>query len=43
MFHTLQLKIDQYLENATLQKSEARSQGIRAQFAVTAYKELILL
>ncbi|VDO86334.1 unnamed protein product [Heligmosomoides polygyrus] len=41
-FHHIQVHLDNYLESATAQKKEAKSYGLRAQYALSAYKELIL-
>ncbi|KAK6017057.1 timeless protein, partial [Ostertagia ostertagi] len=41
-FHHIQVHLDSYLESAAALAKEARSFGLRAQHALSAYKELIL-
>ncbi|GMT17753.1 hypothetical protein PFISCL1PPCAC_9050, partial [Pristionchus fissidentatus] len=41
-FHQVQVQLDNYLELAKQEKKEGRRYGLRAQFALSAYKELIL-
>ncbi|KHJ80271.1 timeless protein region [Oesophagostomum dentatum] len=41
-FHHIQVHLDNYLESAATLRKEARHYGIRAQYALSAYKELIL-
>ncbi|KAK6744234.1 hypothetical protein RB195_011127 [Necator americanus] len=41
-FHHIQVHLDSYLESAATMRKEAKHYGIRAQHALTAYKELIL-
>ncbi|EYC02698.1 hypothetical protein Y032_0098g3079 [Ancylostoma ceylanicum] len=41
-FHHVQVHISNYLESAATMRKEAKYYGIRAQYALSAYKELIL-
>ncbi|VDO73554.1 unnamed protein product [Haemonchus placei] len=41
-FHHIQVHLDNYLESAAALNKEAKSFGLRAQHALSAYKELIL-
>ncbi|CAJ0598426.1 unnamed protein product [Cylicocyclus nassatus] len=41
-FHHIQVHISNYLESAATMRKEAKYYGIRAQYALSAYKELIL-
>ncbi|GMR40918.1 hypothetical protein PMAYCL1PPCAC_11113, partial [Pristionchus mayeri] len=41
-FHHVQIQLDNYLELAKAEKKDGRRHGLRAQFALSAYKELIL-
>ncbi|KAF8358976.1 tim-1, partial [Pristionchus pacificus] len=41
-FHHVQMQLDNYLELARVEKKDGRRFGLRAQFALSAYKELIL-
>ncbi|KAK6034051.1 hypothetical protein COOONC_28445 [Cooperia oncophora] len=41
-FHHIQVHLDNYLESAATLQKEAKSYGLRAQHALSAYKELIL-
>uniref|UniRef100_A0A158Q2X5 TIMELESS domain-containing protein n=1 Tax=Dracunculus medinensis TaxID=318479 RepID=A0A158Q2X5_DRAME len=40
-FHRVQVKIDNYLEQTITDRKEARVHGLRASFAIKAYKELL--
>lgn len=40
-FHHVQIQLDSYLESARFERKEGRKYGIRAQYAVLAYKELL--
>ncbi|CAD6188489.1 unnamed protein product [Caenorhabditis auriculariae] len=43
-FHEVQLKLDNYLESTSVLKgNEAKSMGLKAQYALSAFNELILL
>ncbi|CAI4222275.1 unnamed protein product [Auanema sp. JU1783] len=42
-FHHLQIQLEEALENAASQRKEARHFGMKAQYALAAYKELILI
>ncbi|WKY01442.1 hypothetical protein Q1695_015439 [Nippostrongylus brasiliensis] len=41
-FHHIQVHLDNYLESAATLQKEAKSYGLRCQYALAAYKELIL-
>uniref|UniRef100_A0A1I7X4I7 TIMELESS domain-containing protein n=1 Tax=Heterorhabditis bacteriophora TaxID=37862 RepID=A0A1I7X4I7_HETBA len=42
-FHHLQIQLDDYMERAAAQRKEGKYFGIRAQYALSAYKEMILM
>ncbi|CAG9539488.1 unnamed protein product [Cercopithifilaria johnstoni] len=41
-FHHVQTQLDNYLEKARIERKEGRIHGLRAQHALSAYKELLL-
>ncbi|VDP15082.1 unnamed protein product [Onchocerca flexuosa] len=42
VFHHVQTQLDNYLERARIERKEGHIHGLRAQYAIAAYKELLL-
>ncbi|KAK6103557.1 Timeless family protein [Brugia pahangi] len=42
-FHHVQTQLDDYLEKVRIERKEGRLHGLRAQYALAAYKELLLM